>query len=139
KIGHIARCALCHWIDLTYKNDRLGFHEIVTARKFVDLLSGDEGALAKVELLQRLHPRQMRVAQPSRDQPLLAILEFGLQQRFQITQMGAPLARRLVGELGTLRSDARQMQGLALVADGGRLQDRALRTHDAASWSSSRS
>src|SRR5262245_8867390 len=124
---------------LTYKNDRLGFHEIVAARKFVDLLSGDGGALAKVELLQRLHPRQMRVAQPSPHQPLLAVLEFGLQQRFQITQMGAPLARRLLSELGTLRSDARQMQRLALLADGGRFQDRSMRTHDGASWSSSSS
>jgi hypothetical protein len=36
---------------LAYKDDRLRLGQIVAAGKFVDLLSGDRGALAEVELM----------------------------------------------------------------------------------------
>ena len=53
--------------------------------------------------------------------------------------MRATLAQRLFCQWGALRGDGRQMQHLALLADGGRFQHRALRVHDPTSWPSSRS
>jgi hypothetical protein len=52
-----------------------------------------------------------------------------LQQRFEIAEMGTPLAYRLFGQLGALRRDGRHAQDFALLADGGRFQGDALRGH----------
>jgi hypothetical protein len=71
---------------------------------------------------------QMRFKAPLY-QPVFTFLEFGLQQRFEITQMRATLAQRLVRQWGALRGDGRQMQHLAPLADGGRFQRRALRQY----------
>jgi len=124
---------------ITDKDDRLGFGDIVALGQFMDLLRRDPGALGEVELLQRLHPRQASFVDAPLDKPLFAILDLGLQQRFEITEMRAPLAHRLLGELRALRGDARQTQHLALLADGGGFQRRALRVHDATFWASNAS
>jgi len=76
---------------------------------------------------------------PPIDQPLFTILEFSLQQRFEITEMGAPLAHRLLRELRALCGHARQMQDFALLVDGSSFQRGAFSIHDATSWPSSRS
>jgi hypothetical protein len=81
----------------------------------------------------------MRFANTALHQPRFALLEFGLQQRFEITQVRAPLAHRLLRQLGTLRGDGRQMQQLAVLADGGCFQDSGLRIHGATSRLSSSS
>jgi hypothetical protein len=70
----------------------------------MDLLSRDLGAAVEVELLQRLQPRQMRLAQAALDQPLLTFFEFGLQQRRKETEMSPPLTHRLLGEWAALRN-----------------------------------
>jgi hypothetical protein len=46
------------------------------------------------------------------DQPLFAILEFRLQQRFEITEKACTVRARLLGELPALRGDAWQAQHL---------------------------
>ena len=51
----------------------------------------------------------MRFANAPLHQPLFAFLEFGLQQRFEEAQVRAAFAHRLLGELGALRRDGRQM------------------------------
>ena len=78
----------------------------------------------------------MRFAQAALDQPLLTFFEFGLQQRFQETEMGPALTHRLLGELAALRGDGRQMQDLALLFDGGHFERAGLGVHDATAWSS---
>ena len=81
----------------------------------------------------------MRFAQPPLYQTMLAVLEFGLQEGFEVTQMGAPLANRLLGELRALCSDGRQVQHSALLTDRRGFQCGGLRIHDAASCPSSAS
>ena len=87
------------------EDDRFGFGDVVALGQFMDLLSRDPGVAREVELLQGLHPRQTSFADAPLDQPLFAILEFGLQQRFEIAEVGAPFAHRLLGELRALRGD----------------------------------
>jgi hypothetical protein len=53
--------------------------------------------MAYSKLLQGLHPRQTGFAKAPLDQSLFAFLEFGLQQRFEIAEMGAAFAHRLFG------------------------------------------
>src|SRR5208337_5366384 len=74
---------------VAYKDDGLGPYDIAAFGELVNLLRRDLRALREVELLQGLHPRQMRFANAPLHQPLFAVLEFSLQQRFEITQMRA--------------------------------------------------
>jgi hypothetical protein len=67
---------------------------------------------------------------------LFTLLEFGLQQRFEIAEMGPPFAHGLFGELRTLRCDGRHTQDFALLTDGGRFQGNALGVHGVTSWPS---
>jgi hypothetical protein len=94
---------------VTYKDDGLGASDISALGKFVNLLRRDLGALREVELLQGLHPRQMRLADAPLHQALFAVLEFGLQQGFEEAEMRAPFPPRLLRELGALSRDGRQM------------------------------
>ena len=80
-----------------YKDDRLRFREVVALSKFMNLLGGDLGIACEVELRERLHPRQTGFVNAPFDQPLLAFLEFGLQQRFEIAEVGPPFAHCLFG------------------------------------------
>ena len=79
------------------KNDRLRFGEVIASGQFVDLLGRDLGITREVELLQGLHARQTGFAKAPLDQPLVAFFEFGLQQRFEIAEMGAAFTYRLFG------------------------------------------
>src|SRR6202007_2341411 len=65
---------------ITYKDDRLGFRDVVALSQFVDLLGQDPGIAFEVELLERLHARQAGFAEAPFDQSLFALLQFGLQQ-----------------------------------------------------------
>src|SRR5207245_416889 len=124
---------------VAYKDDGLGPPDIAALGELVNPLRRDAGRLREVELVEGLQPRQMRFAKAPRHQPLLAFLQLGLQQRFEITQMRAAFAHRLFRQRGALRGDGRQMQKLALLADGGCFQDGGLRIHDTTSWPSSAS
>jgi hypothetical protein len=84
---------------VTYKDDRLGFRDVVALSQFVDLLGRDLGIASEVELLERLHARQASFADAPFDQLLFALLQFGLQQCFEIAEMGPPFAHRLFGQL----------------------------------------
>jgi hypothetical protein len=95
----------------------------------MNLLRRDLGIAREVELLQRLHARQMSFADTPLDQPLFALLEFGLQQRFEIAEMRPPFTHRPFSQLGALRRDGWHPQQLALLSDGGRFQRDALRVH----------
>ena len=64
--------------------------------ELVNLLRRDLGTLREVELLQGLHPGQMRLAYAPLHQPLFAVLEFRLQQGFQEAEVRAPLPRGLL-------------------------------------------
>jgi hypothetical protein len=119
------------------QDDRFGLGDVVALGQFMDLLRRDSGVAREVEFLKGFHPRQTSFADAPLDQSLFAILEFRLQQRFEIAEVGAPFTHRLLGELRALRGYTRQPQDLALLADGGGFQRGALRIHDAASWPSS--
>jgi hypothetical protein len=62
------------------------------------------GRLRKVELLQRLHPGQVRILEPQFDRAPFALLDLGLKQRFQVVEMGVVL---LPGFLEALRTERR--------------------------------
>src|SRR5712692_5602222 len=124
---------------VAYKDDGLSPCDIAAFGELVNLLRRDLRALREVELLQGLYPRQMRFANAALHQPAFAVLEFSLQQCFEEAEVRPALAHRLFCELGALRGDGRQMQHLALLPDGGRLQNRSLRAHGATSWPSSAS
>src|SRR5262249_61742813 len=84
---------------VAYKDNRLGFGDVITLGQFVDLLGRDPGIAHEVELLQRLHARQAGLTEAPLDQPLFAFLELGLEQRFEIAEVGAPLAHCLFRQL----------------------------------------
>src|ERR1700739_4433606 len=92
------------------KDDGLGAPDVITPREFINLLGRDLGIALKVELLQGLHTRQAGFADPALDQSLVAFLQFGLQQRFEITQVGAgalaPPARPVRRTVRRLPGDA---------------------------------
>jgi hypothetical protein len=96
---------------------------------FVNLLGRDLGIAREVELLQGLHAGQTGFANAAFDQPLFAFLELGLQQRFEIAEMGPPFAHRLFGQLSALCPDGRHPQELALLPDGSRFEGTALGIH----------
>lgn len=124
---------------VTDKDDRLRFGDVIALGKFMDLLGGDLGIAREVELRQGLHPRKTGFADAPFDQSLFALLEFGLEQRFQITEMGVAFAHRLFGQLGALGPRWPACAYLALLADGGGFKNGGLGTHGATSWLSSSS
>src|SRR5215471_4165665 len=72
-------------------------------------------------------------------QPVLALFELGLKQRFEEAKVRTPLAHGLFSELTALGGDGWQMQHLALLPDSGHFQHGGLRAHGTTSWLSSRS
>jgi hypothetical protein len=62
-------------------------------------LGRDLRIAGEVELLRGIQAGQAGFANASLDQqPLFAFPEFGLQQGFKISEMGAPFAHRLFGQ-----------------------------------------
>ena len=72
--------------------------------------------LPKIELFQRLHPRQMRFANPSLHHPSLSLFDLRSQQRFQISHRRLLLPHRLLRQLAKLQADGRHPQMFALTA-----------------------
>src|SRR2546422_2314369 len=78
--------------------------------------------LAEVELFQRLHPRQPRVAQAAFDHLPFPLFQFAPQQGLQITQVRLPFPHGLFRQSHTLRRQRRHSQQLALLLDSSFLE-----------------
>src|SRR5205807_2858729 len=75
------------------------------------------GRLRKVELLQRLHPGQVRILEPQLDGATFALFGFGLEQRFQVMEMGVVVLPGFFGQGCELSTDGAQSQSLAVLSD----------------------
>jgi hypothetical protein len=64
---------------ITDQNDRLSAFDIATLRQFVDLGGLDLRSLAEVELIERLHARQMSILDPPCNGVALAFFQLSCQ------------------------------------------------------------
>src|ERR1019366_6438444 len=75
-----------------------------------DTRGRDVWCLRKVELLQRLHPGQVRILEPQFDRAPFALLDLGLKQRFKVVEMGVVLLPGFLGQGCELSPDRAQSQ-----------------------------
>src|SRR6516162_6914005 len=87
------------------EDDRLGPSDITALGQLMNLLRRELVIPSEIELVECLHSRQVRFAKASSYHALFTFLEFGLQQRFEISQVGPPLSYCLLGKLCALCSD----------------------------------
>src|ERR1035438_853682 len=107
---------------ITNKDYGFGAFDVATLSQFVDLGGRDLRSLAEVELIERLHARQMSILDPPGDGVAFALFQFGCQQRFQITQVSESLLDGLFGQRRALIGHGGQTQGAALLCNSGLFQ-----------------
>ena len=107
---------------ITNQNYWFGPFDVATLSQFVDLGGLDLRSLAEVELIERLHARQMSILDPPCDGVALALFQFRCQQRFQVAQISQSLLDGLFGQRCALVGHGRQTQDTTLLRNGGLFQ-----------------
>ena len=84
---------------ITDQDDRLSAFDIATLRQFVDLGCRDLRGLAEVELIERLHARQMCILDPPGNGVAFALFQFGNSSECsQISEVSDSLLDGLFGQ-----------------------------------------
>jgi hypothetical protein len=85
-------------------------------------LGGRNTGPVELEIVQRLHPRQPRLMQQTRNRAALALFHLGRQQRLEIADMRLAFADGGVCQPRELAANRRHAQRLAMLSDGLVLQ-----------------
>src|SRR6516165_247763 len=75
--------------------------------------------LPEVELFQRLHPRQLRIANPVLNRMPVPLFALHRQQCFQVVNMAVILLHRLFGQREKVGRDYRHADGFAILPHAG--------------------
>src|ERR1035441_6599218 len=97
------------------QNDWVRAVDIAALNQFMDLGGLYLRSLAEVELIERLHARQVSILDPPCDGVAFAFFQFGCQQSFQISQVSESLLDGLFGQRRALVGHGGQTQGAALL------------------------
>jgi hypothetical protein len=111
--GEFFRCRFAH------QKHGFGAFQIAAFGQGSEARGRDVGRLRKVEFLQRLHPGQVRILEPQFDRAPFALFDLGLEQRFQVMEMGVVLLPGFFGEGCELGADGAQSQSLTVLRDAG--------------------
>jgi hypothetical protein len=103
---------------LPQKYDRLLARQVSTFAQIPNQRRRNVRRDLEVELLQRLHRRQVCFLNPPRDRLAFAFLYFPFQQRFQITQVRLLLFHGFSGQTRELSSQCWQPQLFGVLLDG---------------------